>query len=692
MPEEAPARCPTKARLPEEPRPADGILDPTAQNPQRATSPLLDRLGFPGDWPRWAAYLFAVAATGATVALRASIAVLFMNRPLLIMFMAPIILSSFFGGLGPGLVATLIAGLYSAYLAMPPIGSFAVASYDFMQLCMLAVSGVLVSSLNEALHRSRQKVLAQGKRLAEEMRRREALAETLRDSEERHRTMLETCNEGIMAIDADLNVTYVNKVIADKLGYGEAELLALRFTDLLFEEDLALHRAEAERRRRGLPARFERRFRRKDGGELWVIFSASPLWDKQGRYAGAFAMFTDISERRQIERELVAARDAAEAASRTKSQFWANMSHELRTPLNGMLGMLHLLDEMPLNDDQKVLVETALESGRALLTIISDILNLSQIETGKIGIARDSADLAAVAESVVRSFRHEAEDKGIALSCEIADPAPPELLCDAGRLRQVLFNLLGNALKYTEQGRIEVRVLSLPRSPDPRERVVLFCVADTGIGIPGDKIEAVFEPFTQVDGSLTRRHQGLGIGLSLVRKLVQLLGGSVCVESEPGAGTTVHFTVRCGVPQPAAATAEPRRAAPPASFPGLAVLLAEDDRVNRIAATRFIERLGCVVTCAKNGREVLKLLRTGDFACVIMDIQMPEMNGIEATRAIRTSAELGAKAQIPIVAMTAHAMPGDREQFLTAGMDGYVAKPVEMEELVRVLAQALAPK
>ena len=319
----------------------------------------------------------------------------------------------------------------------------------------------------------------------------------------------------------------------------------------------------------------------------------------------------------------------------------------------------------------------------------NNILSFVQLEAGKITIEREPTRLRELIQSICRSFRYEATDRGLDLAAEIHENVPAVTMLDPGRLRQVLFNLVGNSMKFTERGRVSIRASLLPFSPAPGEGVLLFSVADTGIGIPDDKQDMVFEPFTQADSSLQRKRHGTGIGLGVVRQMVRLMGGSVCVESAAGAGTAMHFTVRCGLALPVRARQGRRKNGQATELAGLRVLLAEDDRVNRLAATRFLERLGCVAAGAENGRQAMEMLRKGDYDCIIMDIQMPEMDGLEATRAIRTDESGDFDPAIPIVALTAHALKGDRETFLHAGMNEYLSKPVSPEALAAALARAM---
>jgi two-component system CheB/CheR fusion protein len=514
--------------------------------------------------------------------------------------------------------------------------------------------------------------------------------EQMRESEERFRTLVESAPEPIF-VQTRGNFAYLNEAAVRLFGaQSPAELLGSPVLERFHPEDREAVQARIRQLNESRQAVSQRQESclRMDGTPVAVEAVATPL-NYEG-HPGALVFLRDISERLTHEQELTRAKEDAEAANKAKGEFLANMSHELRTPLNGVLGMLQLMvGDQGISEDQGQLLDTALESGRGLLTIINDILSFVQLEAGKITIEREPVQLAELVESVCRAFHYEATDKNLALLADIHESVPPTAMLDPGRLRQVLFNLLGNSMKFTERGQVAISACLLPAVPAPGEGVLYVTVSDTGIGIPEDKLEVIFEPFTQADSSLRRKYHGTGIGLGIVRQMVRLMGGSVCVESRIGSGTTMHFTLRCGLELPTRARKSRRTDGKGVSLAGLKVLLAEDDRVNRFAATRFLERLGCIVSGAENGRQVLDILERDDFDCIIMDIQMPEMDGMEATRNIRAAKRLGAKSAIPILAMTAHSLPGDREKFLAAGMDGYIAKPVELDELLAAMGRVL---
>jgi PAS domain S-box-containing protein len=392
--------------------------------------------------------------------------------------------------------------------------------------------------------------------------------------------------------------------------------------------------------------------------------------------------------------DLIAAKEAAEAASRAKSEFLANMSHEIRTPLNGVLGMFQLLDSTRLDQEQREYVATGLKSGRSLMQIINDILDFSKIEAGKIDIVPQPCDLVETLRDVSAVFREQVLSKGVTLDWTIAPTAPVSVVLDEARLRQVLFNLIGNALKFTEKGGVTVRLRAAGETDRDSLRGeecirLYFEVRDMGVGIDEDVLGAIFEPFTQADGSYSRKHQGTGLGLSIVRRLVRLMGGDVSIRSELSVGTTVSFSVLARL-APAEHGAEDEGQPSSECVGRLRVLLVEDDPTNRLMGLRLLQKMGHEIVCVENGEQCLELLAARTFDVAFMDIQMTGMDGVETTRRIRNDPVLSGRAPF-IVALTAHAMYGDRERLLDAGLDAYLSKPLDREALSLLLAQIPRP-
>jgi signal transduction histidine kinase/ActR/RegA family two-component response regulator len=381
-------------------------------------------------------------------------------------------------------------------------------------------------------------------------------------------------------------------------------------------------------------------------------------------------------------------REQAEEANRTKSAFLATMSHEIRTPMNGILGMLQLLQTTPLDDEQKEFVDMSMSSTMNLLNLINDILDISKIEAGKFDIVEKEFALSELLQSMRVLFRAQMIKQNNKLLLDVADGVPRKIIADDSRIRQVLFNLIGNAMKFTEHGIVSVRIKTEKVAGQQDKMRLCFSVADTGIGIPEDQLGRLFTPFTQVEGSATSKHQGTGLGLSIVKRMVELMGGAVSFESKLGKGTTLRFDILVGVPSaimpPAPATPKASTAQQRAHF--LKVLLVEDDLTSRIFAQRILENFGAEVITADNGEEALDALAKEGFHCVLMDIQMPVMDGITATKTIRATRDENIQS-IPIIAMTAYTMNGDRERFLEAGMNDYIAKPVRVAELKKALVR-----
>lgn len=391
-------------------------------------------------------------------------------------------------------------------------------------------------------------------------------------------------------------------------------------------------------------------------------------------------LFTDITALKRAEASLLTAKESADAANKAKSEFLANMSHEIRTPMNGIMGMLQLMQSTPLNKEQSEYAEMARKSVERLNKLLTDILDLSKIEADKLKLRKEEFAPREVIQSVKEIFARNLKETGNALSIVVDERIPEKLIGDAIRLTQILFNLVGNSCKYTHQGNIEIAAFlcSPPRNSTCR---ILFSVKDTGIGIPDDKTKQIFETFSQInesESSYTRRFEGAGLGLPLVKRLLVLMEGNMSISSRKGEGTHIYVSLPFGVPDPASLSAVNEKNA----RSKLRILLVDDDKVTQLQVKRLLGKQGHEVVVTNNGKDALYETAKAKFELILMDIQMPVMDGVEATARIRSS-KTGK--DIPIIALTAYAMEGDREKFLDAGMNDYISKPVDADHLMEIL-------
>ncbi len=514
--------------------------------------------------------------------------------------------------------------------------------------------------------------------------------EQLRRSAEQHRLLFERNPQPLLVYDCQtLRIVAVSDAAIASMGYTRGEFTQLTLLDIAPAEDhpdmVAFCQRHAAGERLGLQLARPRRHLAKDGTIVDVeVTSDDVLLD--GRRCRV-CLTLDVTERNRASAELAIARDQAVEASNLKSAFLANMSHEIRTPMNGVIGMTELLLSMELTDAQRECAEQIARSGEQMLSIINDILDISKIETGHLELDITDFDLPEAIEQTCAVARAQARAKGLQLELQIAEQAPRRVRGDNRRLHQVLLNLLTNAIKFTAEGSVTVAV-SVTAAKDETSTRVRVAVTDTGIGIaPGD-LHRMFEPFTQADVSTTRLYGGTGLGLAIALELVELMGGTINAESVLGKGSTFQFELELAssLGAQAATPAATREAAVVelASWPSPPrVLVAEDSQVNQIVAARALERCGCTVEVVGDGRQAVEAMLATRFDAVLMDCQMPELDGYEATVEIRRREAAGERT--PVIAMTAQAMDGDRERCLQAGMDDFLSKPMRHADLVEKL-------
>ncbi len=569
---------------------------------------------------------------------------------------------------------------------------------------------ILEQKVEERTHVIFQKNKEQSHTLAlleKESRDRNKIQRELFESQAKYRDIFENSVEGIFQSTSDNNLLSANPAMARIFGYDSPEEM-LSLVDNV--ETLYVY---PEERRKFIQiiektrtiSGYEVQCYKKDNSIIWTSLSARAVMDLNGNLLYILGSSEDITKRKQAEDAIKKASEIAEEANRAKSQFLATMSHEIRTPMNAVLGMTDLVLKTSLNAEQKKYLEVVHQSSEHLLALIDDILDISTIEAKKIDFESRPFDLDKLIKDVVSMLLNKVDDQEVKLLYAIEN-VPVYLNGDAARLRQIMVNLINNALKFTEKGTIQIKV-ERDHFPDKttsdsleQEKVnILFSISDTGIGIPKDKFDTIFKEFTQLESSLSRRYGGTGLGLAICKRLVALMGGKIWVESEVSKGSTFFFAVQLnratehevkGLKYLASIESQSRtNPLGEIPFKKYHILLAEDFEVNQEVITPILEKHGFFVTIVVNGKEALEAVQEKSYDLVLMDVQMPVMDGIEATKRIR-SLEDPVKASIPILALTAHALKGDRERFLEAGMDEYLSKPVRSEELSRVILKLLS--
>ena len=519
----------------------------------------------------------------------------------------------------------------------------------------------------------------------------------LKQQQEFIRHVIDATPNLIFVKDAQSRFLLVNQAVAEMFG-TTIEALLDRDPDQLYpvSEEVTrireVDRLVLEERREVVT---ESSFTTPGGEERWFHTIKRPLEEPDGSVL-ILGIAIDITERRRSEVQLQQAKESAESANRAKSEFLANMSHEIRTPLNGVIGMNRLLLDTALSQEQHEYALTVQHSAEALLDLINNILDFSKIEAGKLELEIINFNLLRMLENTVDLMAHKAYEKGLEITVDLDDELPNYLTGDPSRIRQILINFISNAIKFTEVGEIVLRVERFPlpaTAPSPHNGMgeghaafmARFSVSDTGVGIPAGKETMIFEHFTQADSSTTRKYGGTGLGLAISRQLAELMGGGIGVDSRPGHGATFWFTA-CLTEAPVPPVEIERAAQYHENLRRLRILVAEDNIVNQKFAQRLLEKSGFNVDVAANGREVLEAIERIKYDLVLMDVQMPEMDGLETTARIREREKESGR-RLPVIALTANAVKGDRERCLAAGMDEYITKPIKRTHLLRVIQE-----
>lgn len=511
----------------------------------------------------------------------------------------------------------------------------------------------------------------------------------LKKKEEMFRTVVENQGEGVGVVDENENFIFANPAANRIFGLENGELIGKNLRDFSTSEQLKIFLEQTEQRKGGEKGTYEAEILRKDGKTRTLQVTATPRVSKTGEYLGAFGIFVDITDLKKTENDLKKAKEIAERANRSKSDFLAFVSHEIRTPMSGVIGVTDLLLETSLNSKQKYLVDMIRISGENMMLLLNDILDFSKLEYGKFKLEIMTISLSETIEESLKLFSPAAHEKKIGMSYHIKKGVPNFVKTDNKRLKQILANLLSNAIKYTEHGDIELKIETRKKFADNVELV--FSVKDSGVGISEELQKKLFTPYEQEEEIITRKYQGTGLGLAICKKMTELLGGNIWVESKKGAGTVFYFTIKAGLSEEYISffetdrqknTVKREESLLSEKYP-FRILVAEDNMINRKLMLKILESFGYSAMIASNGREVLEIVENEPVDLIFMDIQMPEIDGFEATKII--CEKIPKKNRPKIIALTANALEGDRERCLEVGMDDYISKPIRKDDLYNII-------
>jgi PAS domain S-box-containing protein len=509
--------------------------------------------------------------------------------------------------------------------------------------------------------------------------------QALKIKEEKYRNIIDNINLGLVEVDLNEKIMYVNNRFCDMSGYDLAELEGQDITKIFgYKDNLETITTKKSLRKQGISDAYELEVKNKQGETKWWLISGAPNYNDKGDLIGSTGIHLDITEQKFLENELISAKNAAEASASAKEIFLANMSHEIRTPMNAIIGMSNQLAKTPLGKDQQFYLETIHSAADSLLIIINDILDLSKVEAGMVTLENIPFQPEELLKRVMSVMKLKAEEKGLKFTNSFYDNnISGVLIGDPHRINQVMLNLISNAIKFTEKGQVDI-IFDLIKEID-NEQTIRISIIDTGIGMKDNFIENLFQKFTQEDISTTRTYGGTGLGMSICKELIELMGGTIDIKSKKGIGTTVSFGLKLQKGDMEDITPKSTQILNTDIIKDKKFLIVDDNQMNQLVASAILSNYGAHIQTAFNGKEAVAKIRQESFDVVFMDIQMPEMDGIEATGIIR--AEISK--ELPIIALTAYAIQGDKEKFMAAGMNGYLSKPFEEAELLMVVNQNL---
>ena len=515
---------------------------------------------------------------------------------------------------------------------------------------------------------------------------RKSIEESLRINEEKYRSILANMKLGLLEVDNDGKITYANNSFCYMSGYSMPELIGKKSAELfLFGDNANLERDKQKIREKGLADAYEVETRDKNGETKWWLISGAPRYNDKAELVGSIGIHLDITDQKTQETDLVEARIEAEQSAHSKEIFLANMSHEIRTPMNAIMSMANQLAKTNLEPQQEFYLETIHTASKSLLVIINDVLDLSKIDAGKLSLENIGFNFIDVLQNAMQVITHKGEEKGLDLNNFHFDGnIAPVLIGDPYRLNQVLLNLMTNAVKFTEKGSVDLicRVIA----DKPGSQVIHVSVVDTGIGMDAAFVEHLFDKFSQENESVSRKYGGTGLGMSICRELIEQMGGEIFVESTKGVGSTISFVLEL---QKGESDDMPEKAETTFSeefLVGKKILVTDDNDLNRLVASILLLDYGATVMVAENGEIALDMVSRENFDVILMDIQMPVMNGYETTKKLRQSGN-----NIPIIALTASAIKGEREKCIAAGMNDYITKPINEEQFLKTIDKWILP-